>query len=98
MVLDAENKNRLGTVFEQIVGHDYVSTNPADLYIYSRDMTIAEPNMPDFVVLPSSVEQVQAVLGFANQEKVPVTAYVAGGNIGGLAIPLKAGIILDLKR
>jgi FAD/FMN-containing dehydrogenase len=97
-MLDTNVKNKMAQALEEIVGPDYVSTNPADLYIYSRDMTIAEPNMPDVVVLPASVEQVQAILRFANQENVPVTAYVAGGNIGGLAIPLKAGITMDLKR
>ena len=83
---------------EKIVGSEFVSTNQADLYIYSQDMTPAEPSWPDIVVLPKTVEEVQAIIRLANKEKIPVTPYIAGGNIGGLTIPLSGGILLDLKR
>src|SRR4030042_552020 len=82
----------------KIVGSRFVSTNPTDLYISSYDLTPAEPHTPDVVILPQSVEEVRAVLKLANQEKIPVIPYVAGGNVGGLTIPLNGGITLDLKR
>ena len=91
-------KSKLVEELEKIVGGEYVSTNKADLYIYSYDLTFAEPNWPDVVVLPQSVEEVRAILRLANKEKIPVVPYVAGGNVGGLTIPLKGGIMLDLKR
>jgi glycolate oxidase len=61
-------------------------------------MTQAKPNWPDVVVLPKSLEEVQAIVCLANEEKIPITPYVAGGNIGGLTIPLKGGLLLDLRR
>jgi FAD/FMN-containing dehydrogenase len=82
----------------KIVGSQFISTNQADLYIYSYDLTFAETHSPDIVVLPNSVEEVQAVLKLANREKIPVVPYIAGGNVGGLTIPLSGGITLDLKR
>lgn len=82
----------------EIVGSAYVSTNRADLYIHSYDMTQAEPSWPEILVLPKTVEEVQAIVRLANKEKIPLTPYVAGGNVGGVAIPLEGGIILDLKR
>jgi len=91
-------KSRLVEQLEKIVGHQFVSTNPADLYIYSYDLTPAEPHSPDIVVLPQSVEEVRAILKLANREKIPVIPYIAGGNVGGLTIPLNGGIMLDLKR
>ncbi len=97
-MLEASVKSGVVVELAKIVGSEFVSTNQADLYIYSRDMTQAEPSWPDIVVLPKSVEEVQAILRLANKEKIPVTPYVAGGNIGGVAIPLKGGILLDLKR
>jgi FAD/FMN-containing dehydrogenase len=97
-MLEAAVKANAHKELETIVGSDFVSTNKADLYIYSQDMTQAEPSWPDIVVLPKSVDEVQAVIRLANKEKIPVTPYVSGGNIGGLAIPLKGGILLDLKR
>jgi FAD/FMN-containing dehydrogenase len=81
-----------------IVGNEYVTTNRADLYIYSQDLTQAEPKWPDVAVLPATLEELQSVIRLANLEKIPVTPYIAGGNIGGLAIPLQGGILLDLKR
>ncbi|OGN99615.1 MAG: hypothetical protein A2Y58_05555 [Chloroflexi bacterium RBG_13_51_52] len=91
-------KSRLIDQLDKIVGSQFVSTNPADLYIYSYDLTFAESHSPDIVVLPQSVEEVQAILKLANQEKIPVIPYIAGGNVGGLTIPLNGGISLDLKR
>lgn len=91
-------KSTVVSELEKIVGSEFVSTNQADLYIYSYDMTQAEPSWPDVVALPKSVEEIQAIIRLANKERIPVVPYLAGGNIGGLAIPLKGGIILDLKR
>jgi glycolate oxidase len=83
---------------EKIVGNAFVSTNRADLFIYSYDLTFAEPRWPDVVVLPESLDELKAIIGLANREKIPVVPYVAGGNVGGLTIPLQGGILLDLKR
>jgi FAD/FMN-containing dehydrogenase len=91
-------KSRVVEELEKIVGSEFVSTNQADLYVYSYDLTFAEPNWPDVVVLPKSLEETRAIINLANKEKVPVTPYIAGGNVGGLTIPLEGGIMLDLKR
>jgi FAD/FMN-containing dehydrogenase len=93
-----EVKEKVVAELEKIVGAEHVSTARADLYIYSQDMTEHEPSWPDFVVMPDNVEEVQEVLRLANREKIAVTPYTAGTSVGGLAIPLKGGIILDLKR
>lgn len=87
-------KEQLG----QIVGAEFVSNNPEDLYVYSQDMTENVPSTPDYVVMPKTVEEIQQIVKLANQLKIPITAYVAGSNVGGLAIPAKGGIIMDLKR
>ena len=97
-MLNTAVKNEVLNKLVEIVGEKYVSTNRADLYIYAYDLTIAEPHWPDVVVLPQSLEELQAVIALANREKIPVTPYIAGDNVGGLAIPLQGGITLDLKR
>ncbi len=81
-----------------IVGPDNVSDEEHVRYVYSLDMTPEEGVLPDYVVLAESVEQVKAVLALANERRVPVTPYVAGTNVGGLALPMKGGIVLDLKK
>ncbi|MHA1265018.1 MAG: FAD-binding oxidoreductase [Candidatus Helarchaeota archaeon] len=82
----------------EIVGTDFVSDRPEELFVYSRDMTENLPSMPDCVVMPESVEEVQRIMKLANELKIPVTAFVAGSNVGGLTIPSEGGIIVDLKR
>ncbi len=82
----------------EIVGTEWVSNRPEDLYVYSRDMTENPPSMPDYIVMPETVEEIQQIVKLANEMKIPITAYVAGSNVGGLAIPSEGGIILDLKR
>jgi FAD/FMN-containing dehydrogenase len=91
-------KSKIVDGLEKIVGREFVSTSRADLYIYSYDLTTAEPNWPDVIVLPETLDELKEVIGLANREKIPVIPYVAGGNVGGLTIPLQGGILLDLKR
>ncbi|MHA1131874.1 MAG: FAD-binding oxidoreductase [Candidatus Helarchaeota archaeon] len=81
-----------------IVSKEFVSNRPEELHVYSQDMTENPPSMPDYVVMPETVEQIQEIMKLANELKIPVTAYVGGSNVGGLTIPQKGGIILDLKR
>ena len=82
---------------KKIVG-DWVSNRPEELLIYSKDMTENEPHKPDIVVMPESTEEVQKIVKYANENNIPVTPYVTGANVGGIAIPVKGGILMDLKR
>jgi glycolate oxidase len=96
--MELKVKEKVSAKLEKIVGAEHVSTALPDLYGYSQDMTENEPHWPDFVVMPGSVEEVQGILRLANREKIPVVPFTAGANIGGLTIPLKGGIVLDLRR
>jgi FAD/FMN-containing dehydrogenase len=81
----------------QIVGNEYVTVDEEDLVVYSEDLTCEEPSKPDVVVMPENIEQIQEIVKLANKEKVPVTPFVAGANMGGLTLT-EGGIIIDLKR
>ena len=96
--MELKVKEKVVAELEKIVGAEFVSTALPDLYSYSQDMTENEPSWPDFAVMPGSVEEVQEILRLANREKIPVVPIVGGGNIGGLTIPLKGGISLDMRR
>ena len=55
-------------------------------------------HLPDAVALPRSTESVSALLRFANQHRIPVTARGAGfGYVGG-CVPVQGGIVLSLMR
>ena len=81
-----------------ILGKEYVAYDAATLDIYSRDMTPHAPGLPDVVVMPETVKEIQEIIKLANKDKVPVVPHVAGSTLGGLTIPNKGGIVVDLKR
>ena len=82
----------------EIVGEKNATDYKHIRYAYSYDLSFVKPKLPDYVVMPTNVEQVQKIMKFANQEKISVTPFTAGTNIGGLCIPENGGILLDMKR
>ncbi|MEJ2251213.1 MAG: FAD-binding oxidoreductase [Candidatus Lokiarchaeota archaeon] len=83
---------------EEIVGKNFVSDKSEELYIYSIDPGASEPREVNFVILPKTVEEIQKIVSFANQEKIPITTMGGGLTLSGLTIPVKGGIVLDTKR
>ena len=82
----------------EIVGERGVSDAPEELWFYSRDPGVLAPHKPDFVVAPKTTEEVQKIVQLANQENIPVVPMGNGMSLAGLVIPLKGGIVLDMKR
>ncbi len=82
----------------EIVGGAYVSTWSEERYFYARDPGLMEPHTPDCVVIPKSTDEVQKIVTLANREKIPVVPMGAGLALTGLVIPLKGGIVVDMKR
>jgi FAD/FMN-containing dehydrogenase len=87
----------LGEMCADIVGADRVITQGEALEAYSSDITENQPGHADVVVKPTTAEQVQALVRFAAAEGTPLTAAVARMNVGGLAIPERGGIVVDLS-
>jgi glycolate oxidase len=81
-----------------IVGERGVSNRPEELWYYSRDPGVLEPHRPDFVVTPKTTEQVRDIVLLARKEKIPLVPMGNGMALTGLVIPLKGGIVLDMKR
>ncbi len=82
----------------EIVGEEYVSNHPEEAYFYARDPGLMPAHEPDYVVVPKTAEEVQAVVRLASEEKIPVVPMGAGMALTGLIIPLKGGIVIDMKR
>src|SRR5438128_10758606 len=81
----------------EIVGQESVLWDDYDLMIYEYDGSI-DKSMPDAVVLPSSAEQVAAVVKLCNRERVPYTARGAGTGLSGGCIPLEGGILIGFAK
>ena len=82
----------------EILGDRGVSNSPEELWFYSRDPGVLSPHMPDYVVAPETTEQVQKVVQLANRERIPIVPMGSGMALTGLVIPLKGGIVMDMKR
>ena len=54
--------------------------------------------VPDLAVLPTSTEQVAAVVKIANDLRVPVVPRDGGTGLTDGAVPLRGGIVIDVKR
>ena len=74
---------------ENIVGKDFATNRSEDLYIYSQDPGASVARPVDFVVMPSTAEEVQGVVKLANKEKIPIVPMGGGLTLSGLIIPVK---------
>jgi glycolate oxidase len=81
-----------------ITGADYVSDRPEELYLYSRDPGAQPPRKVDAVVMPKTVDEVQRIVALANREKIALTPMGGGLTLSALNVPLKGGVVLDMKR
>jgi glycolate oxidase len=81
---------------KSIVGEQNVLCEAADLYVYGSDSSVHE-GKPQAIVRPENTAQVQALLRYANSEKIPVIARGSGSGMCGQVVPVQGGIILDMK-
>lgn len=82
----------------EAIGEEWVSDDPVILTTYSRDMTPQHGRWPNIVVLPGSTADVQEVVRVARARAIPVVIMTTGFNIGGMCLPRRGGILVDLKR
>src|SRR5918999_625137 len=91
----------------QIVGADNVLADPYDLDRYSTDALTpfrafgaeqAFEQLADLVVRPGSTQEVSEVVSLANRLSIPVVPYGGGTGVMGGVLPVRGGIIIDLKR
>jgi D-lactate dehydrogenase (cytochrome) len=79
---------------------DQVAFGGSSLHAHATDYGTSEGDgtEPDAVVWPESTADVADVLAAADDRGVPVTPYAAGTGLEGGAVPVGAGISLDLTR
>ena len=90
---------------ENVVGPDWISEDPAVCHAYRRGgwffMTLDYPKgcvPPACVVLPSSTEEVQAIVRICNRYKIPFVP-VGSGWVAFGSYPTKPDmIVIDMKR
>ena len=89
------------TVIERlqgIVDADSILSESEDTRPYECDGLSAYRSVPWLVVLPETVDQVQAVLRTCHELGVPVVARGAGTGLSGGALPPDNGVLLSLAK
>ena len=81
----------------QAVG-DRLLTSTAVREHHSHDESHHPGHLPDAVVFPVSVEEVQAVVRACAQHRCPMVPFGAGTSLEGHVIPLRGGVTIDLTR
>ncbi|MBP7589510.1 MAG: FAD-binding protein [Thermoanaerobaculia bacterium] len=64
----------------------------------ARDETEDLRFLPEAVALPASTAEVQRILRFAHEHRIPLTPRGAGTGLSGGALPVQGGIVLSLER
>ena len=104
---DIKNKEEIVKDLKEKIGEKNVSTNEIDQMAYTRDSSLISLNwtiegkiagLPDIITWPENSNQICEILKIANREKVPVVPFAEGSGVVGGAIPIRGGIIIDMKR
>jgi len=81
-----------------IVGADALVTTPEGRMVYECDMHTFYKGAPDAVALPSTVEQVQGIVGLCRRHKVPIVPRGSGTGLIGGAMAAEGGVMVGLNR
>ena len=89
---------RLREALEELVSDpERVRDEPAVLDQHGRDISHHPPRAPDAVVFPRERAEVERILRFANERRIPVVPFGKGTSVEGHVIPVRGGISLDLS-
>ena len=81
-----------------IISADRVYDDEVTLEQFSRDQSFVPSRRPDLVVYPETVEEIQALVRYANEVRIPITPLSSGLNLHGAAVPDQGGMLLNLSR
>ncbi len=98
---DAALIERRGDIVEalrRIVPGEGVIVSEAERRVYESDGLTAYRQLPLVVVLPSTVEQVGAVLRYCKEIGIKVVPRGAGTSLSGGALPLADGVLLVMAK
>lgn len=84
--------------FQEIVGKESCLVDKESLELYSRDQTEHLSFFPEIVLLPSSVEEVSAIMRYCYKEEIVVTPRGAGTGLAGGALPVEGGVVISFEK
>jgi glycolate oxidase len=91
-------KSSLRRELEGLLGRGGVLSDRDELLVYESDGLTLFRALADFVVFPTSADQVSAIVQLANREGLPFVARGAGTGLSGGCLPAEGGIVVSLMR
>jgi glycolate oxidase len=91
-------RNEIVAALRRIVPGEGVIASESERRVYESDGLTAYRQLPLVVVLPSTVEQVAAVLRYCKGMGVKVVPRGAGTSLSGGALPLLDGVLLGMAK
>lgn len=91
-------KQKIVQRFQSVLPRSSVISDPAETRAYECDGLAAYKFQPLCVVLPSSTEEVAAVLKICSEEGVPVVPRGSGTSLAGGATPTEDSVILGVSK
>src|SRR6266481_918751 len=93
-----QRRSEIVEALRRIVPGEGVIVSEAERRAYESDGLTAYRQLPLIVVLPSTVEQVAAVLRYCKQTGIKVVPRGAGTSLSGGALPLADGVLLGMAK
>jgi len=94
----SEKRERYTKALSQLLPDNCILSSTEQLKPYESDGLTVFKKSPLLVVLPETIDQIQAVIKWAASEHVPVVARGAGTGLSGGALPHEDGILLGLAK
>lgn len=81
-----------------ITGSAYAKTSIAQLLAYSYDATANFQALPDIVLSPSSIEEVQEIVRVCSEHRIPIVSRGSGTNLAAGTTPTSGGVVILFNR
>ena len=80
-----------------VLGADGLLLDPSERLAYGYDNSRKQA-LPDAVALPTTTDQVVALVKLCRQQRVPITARGRGTNTTGASVPIAGGLVVGFER
>lgn len=84
--------------FRSVVGGAGLITGAEQLRTYECDGLTLFRVVPDLVLLPSSAQELQAIVRICYQERIPFVPRGSGTGLSGGALPVKGAVVISVAR
>jgi len=90
--------NQIKKELEEKIGINKCSDDNKLLEFFSSDNSIFKKQLPELVVTPETLEEIQDIMGIGNKYKIDIIPSSSTEKYYGATIPRNGGIIVDLRK